>query len=218
MGNRIRTRNSPDIFLGMILQFEFLSKSVLKRRQNPRLVFKLDFFFLGFAHLLGALHVPSAIFLIKEVMVDARHAPMGFFPSVIFAWTEGNEFFIKPYRVLDDSEFFIFAVFIRIPDVALRRNCQFKNLRSSVSLSKSFGILLLQVIDTPYSVELNMPYGSSEGQYVVLSLQNTRIVWKNRIHCLGCRKNTLYLGRKFDTSYPTGGYAVSGVLPEQNTF
>ncbi|GKC28200.1 hypothetical protein Tco_1035494 [Tanacetum coccineum] len=26
MGNRIRTRNSPDMLLGMILQFEFLSK------------------------------------------------------------------------------------------------------------------------------------------------------------------------------------------------
>ncbi|GJX00056.1 hypothetical protein Tco_0183969 [Tanacetum coccineum] len=37
MGNRIRTRNSPDILLGMILQFEFLSKSVLKRRQNARM-------------------------------------------------------------------------------------------------------------------------------------------------------------------------------------
>ncbi|GJV65176.1 hypothetical protein Tco_1476004 [Tanacetum coccineum] len=36
MGNRIRTRNSPDILLGMILRFEFLSKSVLKRSQNAR--------------------------------------------------------------------------------------------------------------------------------------------------------------------------------------
>ncbi|GJT35140.1 hypothetical protein Tco_0925559 [Tanacetum coccineum] len=40
------------------------------------------------------------------------------------------------------------------------------------------------VIDTPYSIDLNTPYGSSKG-------------------------------RKFDTSYPTGGYAVSGGLPEQ---
>ncbi|GJR22296.1 hypothetical protein Tco_0970823 [Tanacetum coccineum] len=37
MGNRIKTRNSPDILLGMILQFEFLSKNVLKRRQNARM-------------------------------------------------------------------------------------------------------------------------------------------------------------------------------------
>ncbi|GJR67107.1 hypothetical protein Tco_0013172 [Tanacetum coccineum] len=36
MGNRIRTRNSPDMLLGMILQFEFLSKSVLTRLQNAR--------------------------------------------------------------------------------------------------------------------------------------------------------------------------------------
>ncbi|GJZ19839.1 hypothetical protein Tco_0556429 [Tanacetum coccineum] len=37
MGNRIRTRNSPDILLGMILHFEFLSKSVLHRRQKARM-------------------------------------------------------------------------------------------------------------------------------------------------------------------------------------
>ncbi|GJW93081.1 hypothetical protein Tco_0172753 [Tanacetum coccineum] len=29
------------------------------------------------------------------------------------------------------------------------------------------------VIDMPYLIDLNTPYGSSEGQYVVLSLQNT---------------------------------------------
>ncbi|GJY89054.1 hypothetical protein Tco_0503682 [Tanacetum coccineum] len=34
-------------------------------------------------------------------------------------------------------------------------------------------LLMYQVIDTPYSIDLNMSYGSSKGQYVVLSLQNT---------------------------------------------
>ncbi|GJR89558.1 zinc finger, CCHC-type, retrotransposon gag domain protein [Tanacetum coccineum] len=66
--------------------------------------------------------MPSAMFLIKKVMVDARHVPVGFFPSVIFAWTKGNEFFIRPYRVSDDRKFFRFAQFIWIPDVALSRN------------------------------------------------------------------------------------------------
>ncbi|GJR86975.1 hypothetical protein Tco_0210986 [Tanacetum coccineum] len=37
MGNRIRMRNSPDMLLEMILQFEFLSKSVLTRRQNAHM-------------------------------------------------------------------------------------------------------------------------------------------------------------------------------------
>ncbi|GJS88497.1 hypothetical protein Tco_0771133 [Tanacetum coccineum] len=36
MGNRIKTRNSPDMLLGMILQFEFLSKSALTRLLNAR--------------------------------------------------------------------------------------------------------------------------------------------------------------------------------------
>ncbi|GKF79767.1 hypothetical protein Tco_0235335, partial [Tanacetum coccineum] len=34
-------------------------------------------------------------------------------------------------------------------------------------------LLLYQVVDTPCSIDLNTPYGSPEGQYVVLSLQNT---------------------------------------------
>ncbi|GKA73364.1 hypothetical protein Tco_0779666, partial [Tanacetum coccineum] len=44
-----------------------------------------------------------------------------------------------------------------------------------------------------------------------------RIVWKNRIRCLDCRNQYVVSGREFDTSYPTGGYAASGGLPEQNT-
>ncbi|GJU15708.1 hypothetical protein Tco_1143674 [Tanacetum coccineum] len=34
MGNRIRTRNSPDMLLGMILQFEFLSKRISVYSKN----------------------------------------------------------------------------------------------------------------------------------------------------------------------------------------
>ncbi|GJZ89569.1 hypothetical protein Tco_0661351 [Tanacetum coccineum] len=34
MGNRNRTRNSPDMLLGIILQFKFLSKSVLTRTKR----------------------------------------------------------------------------------------------------------------------------------------------------------------------------------------
>nr|GEW07033.1 hypothetical protein [Tanacetum cinerariifolium] len=51
-----------------------------------------------------------------------------------------------------------------------------------------------KVIDMPYSINLNTPYGSDEDI------------------------NMLYLGRRFDTLYPTGGYGVSGGLPEQSTF
>ncbi|GJU41297.1 hypothetical protein Tco_1194254 [Tanacetum coccineum] len=169
MGNRIRTRNSPDMFLEMILQFEFLSKKCVDEVSecsyefNTRLfqsitylrflysnvlhksledksaipisviqwlqcrkvtthtvqtdnvqtgrygvsiepVFKLDFFSSSF--LFDTLHEPSAKLLVEEVMVDARHTSMSFSPSVIFAWTKGDEFFISPYRVSDDREFF----------------------------------------------------------------------------------------------------------------
>ncbi|GJW97313.1 hypothetical protein Tco_0179121 [Tanacetum coccineum] len=34
MGNKIKMRNSPDMFLGMILQFEFFEQSVLTRLQS----------------------------------------------------------------------------------------------------------------------------------------------------------------------------------------
>ncbi|GJZ78401.1 putative ribonuclease H-like domain-containing protein, partial [Tanacetum coccineum] len=38
MRNRIRTRNSPDMLLGMILQFEFFEQNVLTRLQNASLL------------------------------------------------------------------------------------------------------------------------------------------------------------------------------------
>ncbi|GJW43677.1 hypothetical protein Tco_0072476 [Tanacetum coccineum] len=50
------------------------------------------------------------------------------------------------------------------------------------------------MINTAYSIDLNMPYGFAEGQYAVLILQNTP---------------------RFDTSYLTGGYGVSVDLSEQ---
>ncbi|GKD98034.1 hypothetical protein Tco_1381931, partial [Tanacetum coccineum] len=39
-----------------------------------------------------------------------------------------------------------------------------------------------------------------------------RIVWENRIRYLDCKIQYAVLGRRFDTPYPTGGYAVSGSL------
>ncbi|GJZ43871.1 hypothetical protein Tco_0591126 [Tanacetum coccineum] len=44
---------------------------------------------------------------------------------------------------------------------------------SSLTCGSIWTVELGLVIDTPYSIELNMPYRSVEVQYVVLSLQNT---------------------------------------------
>ncbi|GJW66349.1 hypothetical protein Tco_0120773 [Tanacetum coccineum] len=69
-----------------------------------------------------------------------------------------------------------------------------------------------KVIDTTHSIDLNMPYGSVEGQYVVLSLQNTQYCLEEQDTLFRLQKS-IGCGRRFDTSYPTGGYAVSGGLP-----
>ncbi|GJS90846.1 leucine-rich repeat-containing protein [Tanacetum coccineum] len=64
--------------------------------------------------------------------------------------------------------------------------------------------------DTPYSISLNTPYRSVEYQYAVLSSQNTSYCLEEQIRRLDCKTHYAVLGRKFDTSYPTGGYGVSG--------
>ncbi|GJU30580.1 hypothetical protein Tco_1174169 [Tanacetum coccineum] len=69
--------------------------------------------------------------------------------------------------------------------------------------------LLYQMINTPYSINLNMPYGSAEGQYAVLIIQNTPYCLEEQICCLDCRDQYAVLSGKVDTSYPTGGYGVS---------
>ncbi|GJV91265.1 hypothetical protein Tco_1539078 [Tanacetum coccineum] len=71
--------------------------------------------------------------------------------------------------------------------------------------------------DTPYSISLNTPYRSVEYQYTVLILQNTSYFLEKQIRRLDCRIQYAVLGRRFDTSYPTGGYGVSGDQSEQNT-
>ncbi|GJQ97809.1 hypothetical protein Tco_0008948 [Tanacetum coccineum] len=58
---------------------------------------------------------------------------------------------------------------------------------------------------------------SVEYQYAVLYSQNTPYYFKEQIHRLDCRIQCVVLGRRFDTSYPTGGYGVSGDHSEQNT-
>ncbi|GJW63903.1 hypothetical protein Tco_0115787 [Tanacetum coccineum] len=68
-----------------------------------------------------------------------------------------------------------------------------------------------------YSISLNTPYRSVECQYAVLSSQNTPYSLEKQIHRLDCRIQYVVLGRRFDTSYPTGGYGVSGDQSEQNT-
>ncbi|GJU78348.1 hypothetical protein Tco_1275418 [Tanacetum coccineum] len=65
------------------------------------------------------------------------------------------------------------------------------------------------MIGTPYSISLNTPYRSVEYQYAVLSSQNTMYWLEEHIHRLDCKTQYVVLGRRFDTSYPTGGYGVS---------
>ncbi|GJR46627.1 hypothetical protein Tco_1314730 [Tanacetum coccineum] len=64
--------------------------------------------------------------------------------------------------------------------------------------------------DTPYSISLNTSYRSVEYQYVVLSSQNTLYCLEEQIRRLDCKTQYVVLGRRFDTSYPTSGYGVSG--------
>ncbi|GJY29189.1 hypothetical protein Tco_0404956 [Tanacetum coccineum] len=71
--------------------------------------------------------------------------------------------------------------------------------------------------DTPYSISLNTPYRSVECQHAVLSSQNTPYFLEKQIRRLDCRIQYAVLGRRFDTSYPTGGYGISGDQSEQNT-
>ncbi|GJW37138.1 retrovirus-related pol polyprotein from transposon TNT 1-94 [Tanacetum coccineum] len=72
------------------------------------------------------------------------------------------------------------------------------------------------MIDTPYSIDLNMPYRSSEGQYVVLILQNTSYYLEEHDTLFRLQQSIRCLVRRFDTLYPTGGYAVSGGQPEHS--
>ncbi|GKA51127.1 hypothetical protein Tco_0744323 [Tanacetum coccineum] len=60
-------------------------------------------------------------------------------------------------------------------------------------------------------------YPSVEYQYVVLSSQDTPYCLEEQIRCLDYKTQHVVLGRRFDTSYPIGGYNVSGDQSEQNT-
>ncbi|GJS08214.1 hypothetical protein Tco_0365010 [Tanacetum coccineum] len=70
------------------------------------------------------------------------------------------------------------------------------------------------IINTPYSINLNMPYGSDEGQYAILIIQNTPYCLEEQKRCLDCRNQYDVLSGKVDTSYPTGGHGVSVDLSE----
>ncbi|GJZ85878.1 hypothetical protein Tco_0651217 [Tanacetum coccineum] len=73
------------------------------------------------------------------------------------------------------------------------------------------------MINTPYSIDLNTPYGSVEGQYAVLILQNTPHHLEEQIRCLDCINQYAVLSRRVGTSYSTGGYGVSVDLSEHDT-
>nr|GEU88628.1 hypothetical protein [Tanacetum cinerariifolium] len=61
----------------------------------------------------------------------------------------------------------------------------------------------------PYPVDWNTPYRSIECQYAILSSQNMPYCLEELIRRLDCRIQYVVLGKRFDTSYPTGGYGVS---------
>ncbi|GKC61168.1 hypothetical protein Tco_1088766 [Tanacetum coccineum] len=69
----------------------------------------------------------------------------------------------------------------------------------------------------PYSIHLNTLYGSAEGQYTVLIIQNTPYFLEEQIRCLDFRDQYAVLSGKVDTSYPTGGYGISVDLSKQDT-
>ncbi|GJY82263.1 hypothetical protein Tco_0495639 [Tanacetum coccineum] len=73
------------------------------------------------------------------------------------------------------------------------------------------------MINTSYSINLNTPYGSAEGQYAILIMQNTPYCLEDQIRCLDYRDQYVVLSRKVDMSYPTGGYGVSVDISEQDT-
>ncbi|GJW88977.1 hypothetical protein Tco_0164317 [Tanacetum coccineum] len=73
-------------------------------------------------------------------------------------------------------------------------------------------MLRYQMTDTPYSISLNTPYRSVEYQDTVLSSQNTPYCLEEQIRRLDCKTQYVVLGRKFDTSYPSGGYGVSVIF------
>ncbi|GJW68612.1 hypothetical protein Tco_0123036 [Tanacetum coccineum] len=78
-------------------------------------------------------------------------------------------------------------------------------------------LLLYQMINTPYLINLNTPYGSAEGQYAVLILQNMPYCLEEQICYLDCRDQYVVLSGRVDTSYLTGGYGVSVNLSEHDT-
>ncbi|GJT07198.1 hypothetical protein Tco_0841660 [Tanacetum coccineum] len=53
------------------------------------------------------------------------------------------------------------------------------------------------------------------GQYIVLNLHNTPYCLEEQDTLFRLQKSIRCMGRRFDTPHPTGGYAISGGLPEQ---
>ncbi|GJZ74741.1 hypothetical protein Tco_0639206 [Tanacetum coccineum] len=72
------------------------------------------------------------------------------------------------------------------------------------------------MINTSYSINLNTPYASAEGQYAISFIQNTTYCLEDQILCLDSRDQYAVLSGKVDTSYPTGGYGVSVDISEQD--
>ncbi|GJR04966.1 hypothetical protein Tco_0527950 [Tanacetum coccineum] len=82
----------------------------------------------------------------------------------------------------------------------------------------AYGPCLIQRISekSALAVEINLTWSrrSVECQYAALNSQNCL---EEQIRCLDYKTRYAVLSRKLDTSYPTGGYGVSGDQSEQNT-
>ncbi|GKC76160.1 hypothetical protein Tco_1126934, partial [Tanacetum coccineum] len=63
--------------------------------------------------------------------------------------------------------------------------------------------------NTSYLIDVNTPYRSVEYQYAVLSFSEYVVLLGKQIRRLDCETQYAVLIRRFDTSYPTGGYGVS---------
>ncbi|GKE50007.1 hypothetical protein Tco_1481265 [Tanacetum coccineum] len=159
-------------------------------------------FFLSLLHLYGTCYRPSAIFSVEEFMVDARHAARSSFYIANFSWTYSNEFFIIAYRMSYDCEFFSSAQFVWVVDIAVIRDFAIVSMGQWVIFMKKFIVQF-----TPGLLNVNTPYRF----YGIC--RNVR----EQICHLDCKTQYAIMSRRFDTSYPTGGYGVSGDQSEQNT-
>ncbi|GJR47220.1 hypothetical protein Tco_1315323 [Tanacetum coccineum] len=141
MGNSIRKRNSPDMLLEMILQFEFLSKKYVDEASECSYEFNTRLF-----QSIPYRRFPDSKVLHKRLEdKDARHAARGFFYSTDFGWTHNDVFFTRSYQIPYDSEFFSLAQLVQVADVVMNGNWYWRII-SINDFVDVFSILRIQVV------------------------------------------------------------------------